>query len=333
MSKKLIAIAAAAALALTGLVATPANATSITGVVIDAESSVSASHASNTSADTPGTAMTSRTLDYNSSASTTRNVVRYVVTTASATTVSVTSAGGVKVIKDLADADGVAYKLDTTVATTGVSGSTTDTALTFTFYAFTTSTTAGSVVISTPSSSLTYYVKGLAGAAYNLTNVKFPTSIIQGQAAADSTAVVSYVLTDVFGNAKTDGTAPVLTALGATASTSTYSTLRLVWEAVVYNATSSSVAMALNLSTADLSTNGFAKPVIYAFSSVSAADLATQVTTLTAQVATLQASVVAMQAILDVSRLDENSVTQKKYNTLARKWNAAFPSQAVALKK
>ena len=218
MSKKLIAIAAAAALALTGLVATPANATSITGVVIDAEASVSASHASNTSADTPATAMTSRTLDYNSSESTTRNVVRYVVTTASATTVSVTSTGGVKVIKDLADADGVAYKLDTTVATTGVSGSTTASALTFTFYAFTTSTTAGSVVISTPSSSLTFYVKGLAGAAYNLGSVKFPTSIIQAETEADSTAVVSYVLTDVFGNAITTGTAPTLTALGASAS-------------------------------------------------------------------------------------------------------------------
>ena len=311
MSKKLIAIAAAAALALTGLVATPANATSITGVVIDAEASVSASHASNTSADTAGTAMTSRTLDYNSSASTTRNVVRYVVTTASATTVSVTSAGGVKVIKDLADADGVAYKLDTTVASTGVSGSTTSSNLTFTFYAFTTSTTAGSVVISTPSSSLTYYVKGLAGAAYNLGSVKFPTSIIQAEAEADSTAVVSYVLTDVFGNAVTTGTAPTLTALGASASGSTYSTTRKVWEAVVYNATASSVAMALNLSTADLSTNGFAKPVKTAFASVSASDLATSVTTLTAQVAALTATVSALTT-------DYNALATK-YNKLVKK--------------
>jgi hypothetical protein len=55
--------------------------------------------------------------------------------------------------------------------------------------------------------------------------------------------------------------------------------------------------------------------------------------TATAQVATLTAQVAALSAILAVSRLDENSVTQKKYNKLARKWNAAFPSQAVALKK
>jgi len=311
MSKKLIAIAAAAALALTGLVATPASATSITGVVIDAEASVSASHASNTSADVPASAMTSRTLDYANSTSTSRNVVRYVVTTASATTVSVTSAGGVKVIKDLADADGVAYKIDTTVASTGVSGTTTASNLTFTFYAFTTSTTAGSVVISTPSSSLTYYVKGLAGAAYNLGSVKFPTSIIQSQTEADSTAVVSYVLTDVFGNAITTGTAPTLTALGASASGSTYSTTRKVWEAVVYNATASSVAMALNLSATDLSTNGFAKPVKTAFASVSASDLAGQVTTLTAQVATLTATVSALTT-------DYNALATK-YNKLVKK--------------
>jgi len=312
MSKKLIALAAAAALALTGLVATPASATSITGVVIDAEASVSASHSSNTSADVPASAMTSRTLDYSASNSTSRNVVRYVVTTASATTVSVTSAGGVKVIKDLADADGVAYKIDTTVASTGVSGSTTASNLTFTFYAFTTSTTAGSVVISTPSSSLTFYVKGLAGAAYNLGSVKFPTSIVQGETEADSTAVISYNLTDVFGNAITTGTAPALTALGATASTSTtYSTTRKVWEAVVYNATASSVAMALNLTATDLSTNGFAKPVKTAFSSVSAASLATQVTTLTAQVAALTATVSALTT-------DYNALATK-YNKLVKK--------------
>jgi hypothetical protein len=320
MSKKLIAVASAAALALTALVAVPANATAISGVVIDAAASTSVSQTSNTSATAPISAMTSRTLDYNSPGSTSRNVVRYVVTTASATTVNVKSAGGVKVIKDLSDADGVVYKIDTAVAGTELSATTTSTLLTYTFYAFTTSTTAGSVVISTPSSTLTFYVKGVAGAAYNLGNVKFPTSIVQGQAEVDSTAVVSYTLTDVFGNAITTGTAPTLTALGATASTSTYSATRKVWEAVVYSATASNVAMSLNLTATDLSTNGFAKPVKTAFSSVSAADLATQVTTLTAQVAALSATLATM-------------VTAAKYNKLARKWNKANPGKKVKLKK
>ena len=59
---------------------------------------------------------------------------------------------------------------------------------------------------------------------------------------------------------------------------------------------------------------------------VNSSDPATTFTGLTAQVT-------ALTAQLAVSRLIENSVTQKKYNTLVRKWNAAFPSNKVALKK
>jgi hypothetical protein len=70
----------------------------------------------------------------------------------------------------------------------------------------------------------------------------------------------------------------------------------------------------------------FGTPVGTQFFAVTALDLAAQVTALTAQVA-------AQAAILAVSRLDENSVTQKKYNSLVRKWNAAFPSKRIALKK
>ena len=47
---------------------------------------------------------------------------------------------------------------------------------------------------------------------------------------------------------------------------------------------------------------------------------ATQITTLTAQVAALTTQLAA-------------SVTKKRFNKLARKWNRAFPSQKVALKK
>jgi hypothetical protein len=53
---------------------------------------------------------------------------------------------------------------------------------------------------------------------------------------------------------------------------------------------------------------------------VNNAGVSAQVAALTAQVATLTATVA-------------KRVSKKKYNTLARKWNAAFPSQKVALKK
>jgi hypothetical protein len=54
--------------------------------------------------------------------------------------------------------------------------------------------------------------------------------------------------------------------------------------------------------------------------------LATQVTNLTAQLATLQAAFAALTIIKD------RKVSKLKYNRLARKWNAAFPSNKVWVK-
>ena len=70
----------------------------------------------------------------------------------------------------------------------------------------------------------------------------------------------------------------------------------------------------------------FGGPVLTATLSVNSADPAVQINA-------LQAQVTALSAQLLVSRLIADSVTQLKYNRLARKWNAAFPSQRVALKK
>ena len=61
-------------------------------------------------------------------------------------------------------------------------------------------------------------------------------------------------------------------------------------------------------------------------SSVSIQDQAAQVTALTAQVASLQAQLAALQIVKD------RKVSKKKYNRLARKWNAAFPSNKVWVK-
>ena len=322
MSKKLIAVAAAAALALTGLVATPANASSFT-VTINEGPSATASHNSATDpgAIAPTSAMTSRTLDYRTSASTSRNVTRFDVATVAGTTVEVTTTGGVLVVDAIANTDGTAKNVGAGSASyskQAVTGSTT-----VTFYAYTTSSTAGSVIIQTPSQKATYFLKATVGAAYNLVGVKFPTSVTQGQTEADSTAVVSFKVTDVFGNEITTNptTAATLAVLGGSGSTTiTYSTLRKQYEAAVFSATASSVAMSVTLTATDLSANGFAKPVKYAFASVSAGDLATQVTTLTAQVTALQAQLAALTA---------STVTKAKYNKLVRKWNRANPSNKV----
>jgi len=320
MSKKLIAVAAAAALALTGLVAAPANATTITDVKINTSATVAlggtttASHTGTTSV-SPQTWAASRTWDFfENTGTTTRTVVRFDVTTSAATTVTVSSTGAVKVSSTLVDSAGAALKV--TDGSQTISITTTSTNLVATFYALNTSTTAGKVTIATPGSTNTYNVKGLAGTPYNLTSVKFPTTITSGAAEADG-AVISFGLTDAYGNAldTANPSAVSTAALGATVSAATYSTVRKQYEALVFGTATANVALSVTLAAADLSANGFAKPVKYAFSSVSAASLEAQVSSLTAQVAALTAD----------------------YNALAAKWNARVaskkaPKKAVALK-
>jgi hypothetical protein len=49
--------------------------------------------------------------------------------------------------------------------------------------------------------------------------------------------------------------------------------------------------------------------------------------------AAVDAQVAALTAQLAASRPKAKSVTKKRFNTLARAWNRAFPSQAVKLKR
>ena len=331
MSKKLIAVAAAAALALTGLVATPASATTITDVKINTTATVAvggtttASHSGTTSV-SPATWAASRTWDFfETTGTTTRNVVRFDVTTSAATTVTVSSTGTVQVSSTLVDSAGDALKVG--AGSQSISITTTASNLVATFYAMNTSTTAGKVNIATPGSLSSYNVKGVVGTPYTLTSVKFPTTVTSGVAEADG-AVISFQVADAYGNLLDTANLTQVTtaALGATVSAETYSTVRKQYEAVVFGTATSSVALSLALTADDLSTLGFAKPVKAAFATISGGDLATQVTTLTAQVATLTAQLAALQIIKD------EKVSKLKYNRLARKWNAAFPNNKVWVK-
>jgi hypothetical protein len=325
MSKKLIAIAAAAALALTGLVATPASAANIDKVAITTSGAGTSttdvlSHADSDSAVTAATAMTSRTLDYTVSGTTTRNVVRFDVTTNAATDLTIKSTGTVKIIDKLTDAAGAALKVD--AGSQAISAKTITGALTYTFYAWTTSTTAGTVVIESPATKRTYYVKSLEGAPYNIANVTWPKTLTSGQSAGDdNTNNVTWNVTDVFGNAiaADHGTISGFSSAGtATFGTQAYSTTTKLIKNQVTGTLGSSVSLNISLTAPDYSANGWPKPVKSAFTTISAGDLATQVTSLTAQVATLSASVSALTA-------DYNSVA-KKYNKLVKK------SKRVALK-
>jgi hypothetical protein len=327
MSKKLIAIAAAAALALTGLVATPANATTITQIVVTHggtasgntveatanNTTLTSSQTSSDSAFTIASDNTDRKVYFGSPTdAVTRNAVRAVVTTGAAATLSISSTAGVKVAATLTDSAGAAIAHDG--GAVSLSGTTVTGALTYTFYAWTTSTTAGSVTVDSGSSKFVFYVKAKVGPAYNLVDVTYPASLYTGQ----TDAKITWKLTDQWGNAVSTGTGIQPTGFGASYAVATYSATTKLWSSAISAVAESNVAMNVAMSPNDLSANGFAKPVKSSFKMLSAGDLSAQVTALTAQVATLTASVSALTA-------DYNSVA-KKYNKLVKK------SKRVALK-
>jgi hypothetical protein len=260
MSKKLIAVAAAAALALTGLVAAPASASAITNVTVysatnQAGAALTAGHTDADSAVTAATFAAARNVVFNTSVTNqaTRTAVRFDVNTAAAASaINVTSTGGVKIIAAIASTT----KVDGGV--TALNGSTVAGALTYTFYAWSTSSTAGTVVIDTGASKMTFYVEGVTGDAYNITNVIWPTSLPQ----SSTTGKVSFGLTDAYGNAVIVGS-PALTSLGAgTPPVPVYNATTLKWESTLtVTASATSVALQIAISPVDLSTSGFAAPV------------------------------------------------------------------------
>jgi hypothetical protein len=329
MSKKLIAVAAAAALALTGLVATPANASGITSVTIfhsgSSAGTAVASHVDSDSALQATTWASARNVLFgNSTDNATRTALRFDVLTSGATSVTVTAKDGVKVAATITSA-GSPIKVDagsTTLTGTTTAGS--STTLTYTFYAWTTSSAAGSVVIETANSKNTYYVKGTVGPAYNITNITWPASLYKGQ----TDGKITFNLTDAYGNS-TAATGPALTptGFGATFAAATYSATTKLWSTTLASVTGDNVALNLAVPAfdgVDYTTNGFPKAVSSAFKLVSAGDLTTQNAALTAQVSSLQAQLAALTA---------GTVTKAKYNKLARKWNRANPSNKVKLQK
>jgi hypothetical protein len=332
MSKKLIAVAAAAALALAGLVGVaPASANSAPVVTIIgslSDSDVSAAAQFSATAAVNG-ANTANVLTHGAAPTTdtNRTTVKFTISISEATSrsVTVTSAGGVKMLSTLSGTDKDSAGI--TTLTQSDSTATPD----IVFYAWTKSTTAGTVTVVGNGVTTVYYVKGTAGPAYNIVSPVFPTNVTSA-ATTTSAERVSFQITDVFGNTLTSvangtGAGEVkINALGAdddaTGMAVSYNTTRKQFEGYVNAATATTVAMNIALNATDLSDNGWPAPVKSAFATSSSVSLATQVTNLTAQVATLNTTVAALTA---------------DYNKLATRWNTRYdlkkaPKKKVALK-
>lgn len=309
MSKKLIAIASAAALALSALVAVP---------------SVAAAGPFEVTETSPGTGATaSSALEVVlASADTLRTddgtlIEIQVQTTTNTAGVVVTGTGAIRVLTqaefDDLDAAG-------TVRTSKGASSANQAAVggNAIFYVFTTSTAAGTITVSQSgtTNSKTLFVKGVDPVAYNLVLVKAPTFVGVGQ-----DAEIAYRVTDAFGNALEDSASDFVLAVDKVGPITVTAAGDKDWDAgnKYYVETITGVSPGGNSSvqltlTADkVDTLGTPKKLIFA--NFSGGDLSAQVTALTAQVAALTAD----------------------YNALAKRWNKRVadkkaPKKKVALK-
>ena len=343
MSKKLIAVAAAAALALTGLVAVaPASAVGPFAVSTTQADILSRAATNGSTATSELTVLVPSQdvlrLDAGSgyATSVTGTLLRFKVTTpAGGATVTATAAlGGAKLITQ-AQVD--AGSLTTASGTASISV-TSDTNGAVSFYAYTTSTADSTVTVASGANSTVLWMKGVS-AKTNGYKLNFTASPVA--TAASGKITFTGTVTDVFGNVLSTIAAAdiVTTGLGGNLTTieegdfAQNATTGVVTFTAVNRDTVGAAAISLAMHTtlapaagAPAKIAAFGDPVGTQFFTVSAVDLSAQVTSLTAQVAALQAQMADM-------RTKALSVTKKKYNTLARKWNAANPGARVALKK
>jgi hypothetical protein len=307
MSKKLIAVAAAAALALTGLVATPA-----TSAVGAWSLAVTGNNGGNgLTADNAYTVNipTQNVLRYNAPAGATTSVIR-VVTTAPGTTdtVRAVATGGVEVAT-AATYDAATSK-STSTGAADVSAASVDGNATF--YVYSTSTANGTVTFSSGSNSTVINVKGITPAPYNV--------VVKSAPATASTSVdtkVDFTVTDAFGNAIEADTTATITKVGPVTLSNpaklTWDTDRKTLTATFTGSAAGSASINVELGATKIDAFGTPKTVFF---TVAVGGTQEEViTALTAQVAALKAD----------------------YNKLAARWNKRVadkkaPKKAVALK-
>jgi hypothetical protein len=308
MSKKLIAVASAAALALTALVGV-APAMAAPAFTFAAGTTTAATGA--TSADPAltnvpsGNALDSAT-DYGVSVA--------ITDLATGDVVRVTSTGSVKLME--AEQAASANIAINTLGSQSIT-KTRSSAASLTLYAYTTSTTAGTVVVNVErtglSSTSTKYLKGVAGPAYNVTDVQGVPSTLAKTAAAVST---TFKLTDVFGNAVEAATTGVTLTPSSGLATHTFASA-IGWDATAKNYKATLTALEtlpflvdISLSS-DPSVDGLPDANYKYTGVVNSTGVATQIAALTAQITALTTA----------------------YNALAAKWNKRVASKTAPKKK
>lgn len=284
LKKPLIAIASAVALVTTAFVVSPANA------------AISASVSGATGS---GTVASPYVLAVPADNVVDTEALTIVVTVAANTNVTATATG----VKLLTALDTSTTDVNAASGTTTFSANS-GTGTSVTLYAYTTSTTAGTVVVTVGGDTTTYVVKGTAGSAYNLTTA-VPTVAGLG-VDVDFTATA----TDVFGNVVENATITTSVLRGTVKTALTWDATDKRYEGVITTpATAGAVAGIAKISATDVT--GLAKAKTESSFSVAVADLATQVVT-------LDAALTAKTAELDALKTKFNALA-KKYNTKVAK--------------
>jgi len=288
LKKPLIAIASAVALVTSALVAAPANASVSAALTINTVSVTAA-------ATTADPVLIPVPADNSVDAA---DALRVVVTVPANTVVSA-SATGVRLVSALAT---VAAPV-TASAGSGTFSANSGSGTTVTFFAFTTSTTAGSVVVTVGGSSVTYVIKGNAGPAYNLT-ASVPTVAGLG-VDVEFTANV----TDVFGNAVTNASITTSVLRGTVKTALTYDATDKRYEGVITTPTAAGpVAGIATIAATDVT--GLAKAVKEVSFSIAAADLA-------GQVVALQAQLAAATKLAATNKVKHNNLV-KRFNKITK---------------
>jgi hypothetical protein len=180
---------------------------------------------------------------------------------------------------------------------------------------YTTSTTAGTAVVTVTRTGLTstntYHIAGINGVGYSISGLSgMPATLASG------TAVVSFKVTDVFGNAVEEDFTDVVTAgVIGTEGTDIDTTFDAAISAHKFTLTSSSSDPSfLKVDLGASSVNGLSSKTdesVSYFNTTAASVISSQVTALTAQVAALTAD----------------------YNALVKKWNKLVASRKAPKKK
>jgi len=335
MSKKLIAAASAAALALAGLIAMPTVATAVGpfDVVTTQADTLSRSSANGSTGDLELTILVpsqdvlrlDTSADY--ATSTTGTLLRLkVVTPTVAAAITATAAGGGAKLVTQAQVTAGSLTTASGAATISI---TSDSAGDATFYAYTTSTSDSTITVSSAGASEIVYLKGISTKA-NSYKLNFTASPLD--TAPGGKVTFTGTITDMFGNLMKNVAAIDLTTTGLggnlgaitegdfaqNATTSVISFTAANRDTT--GAAAISIAMETTLAAAGAPTKitAFGNPVGTQFFNVNAVDLSAQVTALTAQVAALTATVNGLTA---------------EYNALAKKFNKKVnKSKRVALK-